>query len=67
MTVPHDYDDKYLLAEIATHASLAGIMNALEVLGVLDRKLTKWSETNTVTLAFRTTEKYSLFCFLLKG
>lgn len=62
MSVPHKYDDKYLLAEIATHASLAGIVNALEVLGV-DRTILEWAETSTVTLAFRTTEKYSLLVF----
>lgn len=59
--VHHSYDDKYLLAEIATQTSLAALVNCLEVLGITNlNKLKEWSTTKTLTLSFKSTERFAI-------
>lgn len=60
--VPHTYHDKYILAEFATKAIAAGVINVIEVLapGWWDRnreQLFEWSSRRAVTLRFSACER----------
>lgn len=51
--VPHQYDDKYLLAEFLTRVSVAAVLQALGSVGLTDQKLAQlreWARTRSVTL-----------------
>ena len=51
--VPHRYDDKYLLAELATRIAIASMLHSLEVLGLRAEQLgtlRMWAKTHAVTL-----------------
>jgi len=51
--VPHKYDDKYMLAEVATRTAIASILQSLEVLGLTGEQLHQlqtWAKTRAVTI-----------------
>lgn len=51
--VPHQYDDKYLLAESLTRLSVAAVLQSLESIGLSPQKLAQlreWARTRSVTL-----------------
>ena len=57
--VPHEYQDKYLLAEFLTNTAIAAHVNVLDILGLTSEKLTQlkaWSKTRSVTLQLDVTE-----------
>lgn len=52
---PHEYDDKYLLADFVSTCSIASQLHCLEVLGLTEAQLIqmkKWGKTRTVTLRY---------------
>eukprot|EP01062_Namystynia_karyoxenos_P084370 TRINITY_DN990_c0_g2_i1.p1 TRINITY_DN990_c0_g2~~TRINITY_DN990_c0_g2_i1.p1 ORF type:complete len:933 (+),score=299.99 TRINITY_DN990_c0_g2_i1:85-2799(+) len=53
--VPHQYDDKYLLAEISTRAAVAAVLNVLRFAdpewGSHAQRIAAWAETRTVSLS----------------
>jgi len=54
-TVPHQYEDKYLLANDLTNMSIACILNALELMGVSHAQLCSfksWNAHRAVSLKF---------------
>ena len=58
--VPHEYNDKYVLAEFLTSTCLAAEINALEYLGLSAdhlQQLREWSAEKAVTLRFSTEER----------
>jgi hypothetical protein len=58
-SVPHAYEDKFLLAAFVTSALLAAEITALSNLGLRKETLTKthqWAKTRPVTLEFKITE-----------
>ena len=58
--IPHVYQDKYLLANFITNATLLSQMKSLELIGLtpeLLKKLKTKSQTNTIILSFKTDEK----------
>ena len=58
--VPHQYDDKYSLAEFVTNTALASQLNCLEALGLEEkglRQLLKWAQTRSVTLRLKSEER----------
>jgi len=58
--VPHQYDDKYLVAETMTNTAMAAHLNCLELLGLkMDKiaKLVEWAKSRSVTLRFKAEEK----------
>lgn len=57
--VPHQYDDKYLLAETLTRIAVAAVLQSLEVAGLTGPKLAQLRElarTRSVTLLFAAQE-----------
>lgn len=51
--VPHRYDDKYMLAEVATRVTIAALVQALEVVGLTHEQLAQmqaWAKTRSVTI-----------------
>lgn len=51
--VPHQYDDKYLLAEFLTRVSVAAILQSFDSVGLSAQKLAQlreWARTRSVTL-----------------
>lgn len=51
--VPHSYDDKYLLAEVATHLAMASTLQSLELVGLSADglgQLREWAKTRAVSL-----------------
>ena len=51
--VPHQYDDKYLLAEFLTRISVAAVLQSLDSVGLTAQKLAQlreWARTRSVTL-----------------
>lgn len=60
--VPHQYVDKYLLAEYLTNTSLASILNCLEAMGLSEKKLlvlVKWAKTRSVSIRLKAEERCS--------
>ena len=58
--VQHQYEDKYLLAEMLVNVGVAAQMNCLEALGLKGEdtaKLLEWAASRSVTLRFATEEK----------
>jgi hypothetical protein len=57
--VPHEYEDKYLLAEFVVNTSISAILNVLSSLGVSDKQLAQlheWSRTRSVTVRLKAQE-----------
>lgn len=57
--VPHQYDDKYSLAEFVTNTSLASQLNCLEALGLTQKslqQLLKWAQSRSVTIRLKSEE-----------
>ena len=57
--VQHEYEDKYLLAEFLTNASVASHASALDYLGVTEKpleQLKEWSQKNSVSLRLNVEE-----------
>src|SRR5579871_1117882 len=51
--VPHQYDDKYLLAEFVTKLTVASLFQCFEVVGLTPEalaQLTEWAKRRSVTL-----------------
>ena len=51
--VPHRYDDKYMLAEVATRITIASLLQSLEVVGLTGDQLAKlqtWAKSRAVTI-----------------
>ena len=58
--VPHEYNDKYLLAEFLTNGSIASHLNVLECLGLKAQDIPTiigWSKDRSVSLRFAATER----------
>ena len=58
--VPHEYADKYELAEFLTNAALASQLTIFEVMGLGEKdvlKLKEWSESRSVTVRFSAEER----------
>lgn len=58
--VPHQYVDKFLLAELLTNAALAAELNCLEALGIDSKKLKtflSWSKSRSVTLRLKAEQR----------
>jgi hypothetical protein len=58
--VPHQYIDKYLLAEFLTNTSFAALLNALQLLGISNavlHTLIDWAKQRSVTLRFTAEER----------
>jgi hypothetical protein len=56
--VPHEYADKYLLAEFLVNMTLASLIISLETLGLKNEHkvaMKKWAGTSSVTLRFKVT------------
>ncbi|MFO0547088.1 MAG: hypothetical protein U0271_01805 [Polyangiaceae bacterium] len=59
-SVPHRYDDKYLLAEFLTRGAIASLVHCLYTLGLTPEGLAtlkEWSADRTITLRLRAQEK----------
>ena len=57
--VPHQYDDKYLLAEFVASNTISSIMHVLTTLGVNEKhlaQLKEWSKKRSVSLRLRAEE-----------
>lgn len=57
--VPHQYEDKYLLAEFVATNTIASLMHALSALGVTEKHLAQmkeWSKKRSVTIRLRAEE-----------
>lgn len=60
--VLHQYDDKYLLVDFLTNSALAGQMNCLQELGVVDwGTLKAWSEKRSVCILFTLFHSFDRF------
>ena len=58
--VQHQYQDKYILAEMLSNMTLASTLYSLQTIGVDDssmQKMLDWSECRSVTLSLRATER----------
>ena len=58
--VSHEYDDKYLLAELLVNSGLNALVQALDAIGVTAGQfetLHGWNATRTVTLRFKAEER----------
>src|SRR3989338_2645124 len=58
--VPHQYEDKYGLAEVLTNAALGAQLNCLEFLGLSKESvsvLQKWAKKRSVTLRFKAEQR----------
>lgn len=57
--VPHEYVDKFLLANFLANTTLASFLNVLETLGMKPealKKMKEWSEARSVTVRFKAEE-----------
>ncbi len=58
--VPHDYEDKYLLAEFLTNNTIASLLTSLDSLGLNEKNLVQlkeWSKNRSVTLRLKAEER----------
>lgn len=58
--VPHEYEDKYLLAESLTNSSIAALLSFFESIGLTEKQFTQlkeWSKSRSVTLRVKAEEK----------
>lgn len=58
--VPHEYEDKYLLAESLTNSSIAALLSFLESIGLTEKQfaqLKEWNKSRSVTLRLKAEEK----------
>ncbi len=58
--VPHEYEDKYILAESLTNNTISALLVSLDLLGLTQKQLAQlkeWSKTRSVTLRFKAEEK----------
>jgi hypothetical protein len=58
--VSHDYEDKYILAEVLTNDTISALLRFLESIGLTSKQfaqLKEWSKSRSVTLRLKSEEK----------
>ncbi len=58
--VPHEYEDKYFLAQSLTNNTISTLLALLEQLGITEKhlgQLKDWAKTRSVTIRFKSEEK----------
>lgn len=58
--VPHNYEDKYFLAQSLTSSTISSLVFCLSSLGLTEQgftQLKEWAKTRSVTLRFKAEEK----------
>ncbi len=66
--VPHEYEDKYLLAEFLMANTISSLLAALEVMGLTEKILVlqEWAKKRSVTLRLKSEEKCKFLCKVVR-